>query len=80
MLEPKLEKLESGLTVTFATWMSGTAALLPVVDSVIVANKRGATGVMGFAQFMEQAGDRVVRTELAPIRYYVPDTLELSGE
>jgi len=38
VLEPKLDKLETGVTITFATWLSGTAALLPVVDNVIVAS------------------------------------------
>ena len=44
-----------------------------------MANPRGQIGVMGFAQFIEQAGDSVVRTELAPIRYFIPETLELTG-
>ncbi len=78
VLEPKLEKLENGTTVTFAAWLSGTAALLPVVDNVIVVSKRGPIGVMGFADFIEQAENEVVRTELAPIRYYVSETLELA--
>lgn len=79
VLEPKLDELDSGVTVTFATWLSGTAALLPVVDNVVVATRDGQVGVMGFAQFIEQAGDAVVRTELAPIRYYIPETLALMG-
>lgn len=79
VLEPKLDKLETGVTVTFATWLSGTAALLPVVDNVFIASAQGQIGVMGFAQFIEQAGDAVVRTELAPIRYYIPETVKLSA-
>ncbi|MBO0981428.1 hypothetical protein [Microbacterium sp. SD291] len=79
VLEPKLERLDTGVTVTFATWLSGTAALLPVVDNVIIASRQGALGVMGFAEFIEQAGDRVMRTELAPIRYFVSEGLELSA-
>ncbi|CAH0123083.1 hypothetical protein [Microbacterium sp. Bi121] len=79
VLEPKLDKLESGVTVTFATWLSGTAALLPVVDNVFVVSAEGKIGVMGFAQFIEQAGSAVVRTELAPIRYYIPETLRLDA-
>ena len=79
VLEPKLDELENGVTVTFATWLSGTAALLPVVDNVIIASKGGPIGVMGFAQFIEQAGDQVVRTEMAPIRYYVAETLRLAA-
>ncbi|MES2866192.1 hypothetical protein [Microbacterium profundi] len=78
VLEPKLDKLETGVTATFATWLSGTAALLPVVDNVIIASADGRIGVMGFAQFIEQAGDAVVRTGLVPIRYYVPDALKLT--
>lgn len=34
---------------------------------------------MGFAQFIEAAGDAVVRTQLAPIRYYTPETLALAA-
>lgn len=79
VLEPKLDKLETGVTVTFATWLSGTAALLPVVDNVFIASAQGQIGVMGFAQFIEQAGDAVVRTELVPIRYYIPEALTLSA-
>lgn len=78
VLEPKLDKLDSGVTVTFATWLHGTAALLPVVDNVFVATRDGQVGVMGFARFMELAGDAVIRTELAPIRYYIPETLTLA--
>lgn len=77
VLTPTLDTLDSGVTVTVATWLSGTAALLPVVDNVIVASRKGRSGVMGFAQFIEQAGDTVVRTELAPIRYYVPASLKM---
>lgn len=79
VLEPKLDTLETGVTVTFATWLSGTAALLPVVDNVFIASAQGQIGVMGFAQFIEQAGDAVVRTELAPIRYYIPETVKISA-
>jgi len=79
VLEPKLDKLETGVTATFATWLSGTTALLPVVDNVIIASAQGQIGVMGFAQFIEQAGDAIVRTELAPLRYYIPDALKIAA-
>lgn len=80
VLEPKFDKLETGVMVTFATWLSGTAALLPVVDNVVVASAQGQIGVMGFAQFIEKAGESVVLTDLAPIRYYIPDTLKLVAQ
>ena len=79
VLRPRLDTLDSGVTVTVATWLSGTAALLPVVDNVMVAGRDGRIGVMGFAQFIEAAGDAVVRTQLAPIRYYIPETLALAA-
>ena len=79
VLEPKLDKLETGVTATFATWLSGTTALLPVVDNVIIASAQGQIGVLGFSQFIEQAGDAIVRTELAPLRYYIPDALKIAA-
>ena len=77
VLEPKLDTLDSGVTVTFATWLSGTASLLPVVDNVIVADRKGKLGVMGFKEFIENSNDEVVRTNLVPIRYFAPASLTL---
>lgn len=68
----KLRVLDSGVTATFATWPKGTATLLPVVDNVIVADPAGTLSVASMAQFLDAAGDAVVRTGLSPARYFVP--------
>ncbi|MDJ1112830.1 hypothetical protein [Microbacterium dauci] len=68
----KIRVLESGVTTTFATWPKGTATLLPVVDNVIIADPAGQLSVTTMAQFLEAAGDAVVRTGLSPARYFVP--------
>ncbi|MFT3798264.1 hypothetical protein [Microbacterium sp.] len=70
--DPKIRVLESGVTTTFATWPQGTATLLPVVDNVIIADPAGALSVATLDQFLDAAGDAVVRTGLSPARYFVP--------
>ncbi|MDW4573527.1 hypothetical protein R8Z57_12155 [Microbacterium sp. M3] len=73
--DPKLRVLESGATATFATWPKGTATLLPVVDNVIIADSSSGTASLSVAtlkQFLDAAGDAVVRTGLSPARYFVP--------
>lgn len=68
----KIRVLESGVTTTFATWPQGTATLLPVVDNVIIADPSGTLSVATLAQFLDAAGDAVIRTGLSPARYFVP--------
>lgn len=68
----KIRVLESGVTTTFATWPQGTATLLPVVDNVIIADPSGTLSVATMPQFLDAAGDAVVRTGLSPARYFVP--------
>lgn len=68
----KIRVLESGVTTTFATWPQGTATLLPVVDNVIIADPAGTLSVATMTQFLDAAGDAVVRTGLSPARYFVP--------
>lgn len=75
LADPKIRVLESGVTCTFATWPKDTATLLPVVDNVIIADRGGEgtqLSVATFAQFLDAAGDAVVRTGLSPLRYFVP--------
>lgn len=71
-IDPRIQVLETGVTTTFATWPKGVAALLPVVDNVIVADRSGQLSVATMGQFLEAAGDAVVRTGLSPVRYFVP--------
>ncbi|MFI8631014.1 hypothetical protein ACIGEP_00280 [Microbacterium sp. NPDC077663] len=68
----KIRVLESGVTTTFATWPQGTATLLPVVDNVIIADPSGTLSVATLTQFLDAAGDAVIRTGLSPARYFVP--------
>lgn len=70
--EAKIQVLESGVTTTFAAWPKGTATLLPVVDNVIIADPSGQLSVATLHQFLDAAGDAVVRTGLSPARYFVP--------
>lgn len=70
--EAKIQVLESGVTTTFAAWPKGTATLLPVVDNVIIADPSGQLSVATLNQFLDAAGDAVVRTGLSPARYFVP--------
>jgi hypothetical protein len=75
LADPKIRVLDSGVTTTFAAWPKGTATLLPVVDNVIVADPSGGTAQLSVAtlsEFLEAAGDAVVRTGLSPLRYFVP--------
>ncbi|MEV7632894.1 hypothetical protein AB0N64_10835 [Microbacterium sp. NPDC089318] len=71
-IDPKIRVLETGVTTTFAAWPQGTASLLPVVDNVIVADPSGTLSVATFDQFLEAAGNAVVRTQLSPARYFIP--------
>lgn len=68
----KIRVLDSGVTTTFATWPQGTATLLPVVDNVVIADPSGTLSVATLSQFLEAAGDAVIRTGLSPARYFVP--------
>lgn len=68
----KIQVLESGVTTTFAAWPQGTATLLPVVDNVIIADPAGTLSVATMAEFLDAAGDAVIRTGLSPARYFVP--------
>lgn len=70
--DPKIRVLETGVTATFAAWPKGTATLLPVVDNVIIADPSGALSVATLNQFLDAAGDAVVRTGLSPLRYFIP--------
>ncbi|WP_309066646.1 hypothetical protein [Microbacterium sp.] len=72
LADPKIRVLDSGVTTTFAAWPKGTATLLPVVDNVIIADPSGALSVATMDQFLDAAGDAVVRTGLSPLRYFVP--------
>lgn len=76
---PKIRVLDSGVTTTFATWPKGTATLLPVVDNVIVADPAGALSVATIDEFLDAAGDAVVRTGLSPTRYFVPGERPRAG-
>ena len=73
--DAKIRVLESGVTTTFAAWPKGTATLLPVVDNVIIADDASGGAKLSVAtlnQFLEAAGDAVVRTGLSPARYFIP--------
>lgn len=70
--DPKLHVREDGVTLTFAAWPKGTATLLPVVDNVMIADPSGSISVSTMGQFLDAAGDAVVRTGLSPLRYFVP--------
>lgn len=75
MADPKIQVLDSGVTTTFAAWPKGTATLLPVVDNVIIADREsdGAKlSVTTFNEFLDAAGEAVIRTGLSPLRYFVP--------
>lgn len=72
LADPKIQVLETGVTTTFAAWPKGTATLLPVVDNVIVADPSGTVSVATMNEFLDAAGDAVVRTGLSPLRYFVP--------
>ncbi len=75
LADPKIRVLESGVTTTFAAWPKGTATLLPVVDNVIIADRAGGEtqlSVATFNEFLDAAGEAVVRTGLSPLRYFVP--------
>lgn len=72
LADPKIQVLETGVTTTFAAWPKGTATLLPVVDNVIIADPSGALSVTTMNEFLEAAGDAVIRTGLSPLRYFVP--------
>ena len=73
--DPRIQVLESGVTTTFAAWPKGTATLLPVVDNVIIADSASDGAKLSVAtlnQFLDAAGDAVVRTGLSPARYFIP--------
>ena len=70
--DPKIRVLDTGVTTTFAAWAKGTATLLPVVDNVIIADPSGSISVATLNQFLDAAGDAVVRTGLSPVRYFIP--------
>ncbi len=72
LADPKIQVREDGVTLTFAAWPKGTATLLPVVDNVIIADPAGSVSVTTMDQFLDAAGDAVVRTGLSPLRYFVP--------
>ena len=73
--DAKIRVIESGVTTTFAAWPKGTATLLPVVDNVIIADSSSGKAKLSVAtldQFLDAAGDAVVRTGLSPLRYFIP--------
>jgi hypothetical protein len=71
--DPMVHVRDDGYTLTFATYPKGRATLLPVTDSVIVADPDGKTvGTMLFDDFLAELGDLVVTTELTPRRYFIP--------
>lgn len=72
LADPKIHVRDDGVTLTFATWPKGTATLLPVVDNVVVADPSGTISVATMNEFLDAAGDAVVRTGLSPARYFVP--------
>ncbi|MGM7667923.1 hypothetical protein [Microbacterium sp. A93] len=72
LADPKIQILNTGVTTTFATWPKGTATLLPVVDNVIIADPSGSISVATMNEFLDAAGDAVIRTGLSPLRYFVP--------
>lgn len=78
-LDPKIRVLETGVTTTFVAWPKGTASLLPVVDNVIIADPSGTLSVATLDQFLDAAGDAVVRTGLSPARYFIPGEQPTNG-
>ena len=70
--DPKIHVREDGATVTFVAYPKGTASLLPVADSVLIADPAAKLGAMPFGDFLEALGDRAVETELSPTRYFIP--------
>lgn len=70
--DPKIHVREDGVTVTFAAWPKGTATLLPVTDSVIVADPAGTIATASMDEFLDAMGDQVTRTGLSPARYFIP--------
>ncbi|WP_439255675.1 hypothetical protein [Microbacterium sp. A94] len=75
LADPKIQVLETGVTTTFAAWPKGTATLLPVVDNVIIADSAAdgtKLSVTTMKEFLDAAGDVVIRTGLSPLRYFVP--------
>lgn len=80
LIVPKIRVLETGVTTTFATWPKGTASLLPVVDNVIVADPSGAISFASMDQFLDAGGDAIVRTELSPVRYFIPGAAPAQSE
>lgn len=70
--DPKIHVREDGVTLTFAAWPKNTATLLPVVDNVMIADPSGSISVATMDEFLDAAGDAVVRTGLSPLRYFVP--------
>lgn len=75
LADPKIQVLETGVTTTFAAWPKGTATLLPVVDNVIIADSADdgtKLSVTTMNEFLDAAGDAIIRTGLSPLRYFVP--------
>lgn len=73
--DPKLQILDSGVTTTVAAWPKGTATLLPVVDNVIIADNSDGVAKLSVTtlnEFLDAAGDAVIRTGLSPARYFIP--------
>jgi hypothetical protein len=69
--DPKIHVREDGITVTFAAWPKGTATLLPVTDSVMVADPSGSISVAAFDEFLDAAGELITKTGLSPTRYFI---------
>lgn len=75
VVDPKVHVREDGVTVTFASYPVGSAALLPVVDNVIIADPATKSLASAtFEEFLDSLGDQAVRTELSPARYFIPAT------
>ena len=69
--DPKIHVREDGITVTFAAWPKGTATLLPVTDSVIIADPEGTIATAAFDDFLDAMGDQATKTGLSPTRYFI---------
>jgi hypothetical protein len=69
--DPKVHVREDGITVTFAAWPKGTATLLPVTDSVLVADPAGTIATAAFGEFLDAMGDQATKTGLSPTRYFI---------
>lgn len=69
--DPKVHVREDGITVTFAAWPKGTATLLPVTDSVIVADPAGTVATTSMDEFLDAMGDQATKTGLSPTRYFI---------